>query len=87
MEGVNSNMIYLIHCKNFCKYHNIPQPNTTIKKKIFLYCQAQLDMSVDHIFLVGFLASINFNALYLTQRHRHSAEKLRILGLLLSSSN
>jgi hypothetical protein len=23
MEGVNSSMIYLIYCKNFCKYHNL----------------------------------------------------------------
>jgi hypothetical protein len=22
--GVNSNMIYLIYCKNFCKCHNVP---------------------------------------------------------------
>jgi hypothetical protein len=22
MEGVNSAMIYLIYCKNFCKWHN-----------------------------------------------------------------
>jgi hypothetical protein len=27
MEGVNSTMIYLLYCKNFCKCH------TTIKKK------------------------------------------------------
>jgi hypothetical protein len=33
MEGVNSNMIYLIHCKNFCKCHNVPPSSTTIKKK------------------------------------------------------
>jgi hypothetical protein len=25
-------MIYLIYCKNFCKYHNVPPPSTTIKK-------------------------------------------------------
>jgi hypothetical protein len=24
MEGVNSTMIYLIYCKNFCKSQNIP---------------------------------------------------------------
>jgi hypothetical protein len=22
VEGVNLSMIYLIHCKKFCKYHN-----------------------------------------------------------------
>jgi hypothetical protein len=29
--GVNSSMIYLMHCKNFCKSHNVPPPSTTIK--------------------------------------------------------
>jgi hypothetical protein len=29
--GVNSNMIYLIYCKNFCKCLNVPPPSTTIK--------------------------------------------------------
>jgi hypothetical protein len=24
--GMNSSMMYLIHCKNFCKCHNAPQP-------------------------------------------------------------
>jgi hypothetical protein len=33
MEGVNSSMIYLIYCKNLCKWHHVPPPNTTIKKK------------------------------------------------------
>jgi hypothetical protein len=28
--GVNSNMTYLIHCKNFCKCYNVPPPSTTI---------------------------------------------------------
>jgi hypothetical protein len=30
----NSNMMYLIHCKNLCKCHNVPTPSTTIKIKI-----------------------------------------------------
>jgi hypothetical protein len=30
--GVNLSMIYLIHCKNFYKYHNVPPYNTTIKR-------------------------------------------------------
>jgi hypothetical protein len=30
VEGVNSSMIYLIHCKNFCKCHNVPPTSTTI---------------------------------------------------------
>jgi hypothetical protein len=32
--GLNSSMIYLIYCKNFCKCHNVPQPSTIIKKKL-----------------------------------------------------
>jgi hypothetical protein len=32
MEGVNSSVIYLIHCKNFCKCDNVPPTNTIIKK-------------------------------------------------------
>jgi hypothetical protein len=31
--GGNSSMIYLIHCKNFCKCYNVPPLSTTIKKK------------------------------------------------------
>jgi hypothetical protein len=30
--GVNSSMIYFIHCKNLYKYHNLTPPSTTIKK-------------------------------------------------------
>jgi hypothetical protein len=29
----NSSMIYFIHCKNFCKFYNVPPSSTTIKKK------------------------------------------------------
>jgi hypothetical protein len=29
-EGVKSSMIYLIYCKNFCKYHNVLQQNNKI---------------------------------------------------------
>jgi hypothetical protein len=33
VEGVvNSSPVYLLHCKNFCKYHNIPPPSTTMKR-------------------------------------------------------
>jgi hypothetical protein len=31
-RGVNSSMIYLIHCKNLCKCYSVPPPSTTIKK-------------------------------------------------------
>jgi hypothetical protein len=30
---VNSSMIYLRYCKNFCKCHNVPQHNSKKKKK------------------------------------------------------
>jgi hypothetical protein len=30
--GVNSSMIYLIHCKNLCKCYNVPPPCAKIKK-------------------------------------------------------
>jgi hypothetical protein len=33
---VNSSMIYLIYCKNFCKCHNVPPPSTTMKKNVQL---------------------------------------------------
>jgi hypothetical protein len=26
VEGMNSSMIYLMHCKNFCKSHHVPHP-------------------------------------------------------------
>jgi hypothetical protein len=32
VEGVNSSMIDLIYSKTLCKYHNVHQPNTTIKQ-------------------------------------------------------
>jgi hypothetical protein len=33
VEGVNSSMLYLIHCKNFYKCHNVPPPSTKIKER------------------------------------------------------
>jgi hypothetical protein len=30
-QEVNSCKMYLIHCKNLCKCHNVPAPSTTIK--------------------------------------------------------
>jgi hypothetical protein len=32
-QEVNSNMIYLIHCKKLCKCYSIPPPSMTNKKK------------------------------------------------------
>jgi hypothetical protein len=39
VEGVNSNMIYLVHCKNLskCKCHNVLPPSTSIKEKKELF--------------------------------------------------
>jgi hypothetical protein len=34
VEGVNSCMMYLIHCKNLCKCYNVSTPSMTIKKLI-----------------------------------------------------
>jgi hypothetical protein len=31
VEGVNSNMMYLIYCKNLCKCHNVPHLRARIK--------------------------------------------------------
>jgi hypothetical protein len=33
VEGVNANMIYLIHGKNLCKCYNVPPPSTTVIKR------------------------------------------------------
>jgi hypothetical protein len=33
VEGVNSNMICLIHYKNLCKCYNVAPPSETIKNK------------------------------------------------------
>jgi hypothetical protein len=30
VERVNSSIIYLIYCRNFCKCHNVPPPSTII---------------------------------------------------------
>jgi hypothetical protein len=32
MERVKSGIMYLIYCKTFCKCHNVPPPNTSMKK-------------------------------------------------------
>jgi hypothetical protein len=32
VKEMNSSMVYLIHCKNFCKGYYIPPPSTTIKR-------------------------------------------------------
>jgi hypothetical protein len=45
VEMVNSGMIYMIHCKTFCKYHNEIPPSTAIKKKkkkVKIWCRQTL---------------------------------------------
>jgi hypothetical protein len=32
-RGANSSMLYLMHCKNLCKWHNVPPPSTTLRGK------------------------------------------------------
>jgi hypothetical protein len=34
VEGVNSSVIYLIHCKNLCKCYNVPPQYNNNKKSI-----------------------------------------------------
>jgi hypothetical protein len=33
VEGVNSSVVYLIHCKNPCKCHNIPPTHHSNKEE------------------------------------------------------
>jgi hypothetical protein len=33
VESVDSSVINLIHCKNLCKFYNVPPPSTTINNK------------------------------------------------------
>jgi hypothetical protein len=34
--GMNSSMMYLVHCKNFYKCHNVPPPSTRINKNKYI---------------------------------------------------
>jgi hypothetical protein len=34
VKRVNSHMIYLIYCKNFCKCHSVPSNSTAIKTEV-----------------------------------------------------
>jgi hypothetical protein len=43
MEGVNSNTIYLIHCKNLYKCCNVPTLSITIINKKFLKRKLKTD--------------------------------------------
>jgi hypothetical protein len=36
VERVNSSMIYLVYCMNFCKCHNVPPHTSTTIKKILV---------------------------------------------------
>jgi hypothetical protein len=43
VEGINLIMIYLIHCENFCKCHDISPPSTIIKGKKLSKVEPQLN--------------------------------------------
>jgi hypothetical protein len=57
VEGVNSNMIYSIHCKNLCKCHNVPPVSTTIKEKN----KDAIDMRSLYILRLNALGNNNLN--------------------------
>jgi hypothetical protein len=46
VDGVNSSMIYLMHCKKLCKSYNVPLPSIRIiknfKKKRYIHAQDSL---------------------------------------------
>jgi hypothetical protein len=49
VKGMNSNIIYLINCKNFCKCHNVSPLSTIIQIKIKYYqknllCEIKYDI-------------------------------------------
>jgi hypothetical protein len=54
-EWVNSSMIYLIHCKNFYKCHDVPPASTTIKKlNKILWLTNDLPIKTYHSYIIQF---------------------------------
>jgi hypothetical protein len=49
VEGVNSSMIYVVHCKTFYKCYSVPPPSTTVKKKVQM-CFSLLIISKINVF-------------------------------------
>jgi hypothetical protein len=43
---VNSSMMYLVHCKNLCKCHNVPSPSTIKGKKFLKVPYSQLSIII-----------------------------------------
>jgi hypothetical protein len=39
VKEINSSMIHLLYCKNFCKCHNVPPPSTILKNMKNKICQ------------------------------------------------
>jgi hypothetical protein len=70
-EKANSCMIYLIHCKNLWKFHNVPPPITTIKEKI----KFKKETSKHHNRNLGWIESV-----------KHQISHLRVQGSLLCSN-
>jgi hypothetical protein len=62
VEGVNSTIMYLICCKNFCKYHNVPpaqlkkktynEKNTTAYLISLTWCFKMINFSLEFCFNV-----------------------------------
>jgi hypothetical protein len=84
VKGVNSSMIYLIHYKNLCKRHNVPQSSTTIKEKktqdklmLTLHIRGKTTASLKHLdfyYINYFRASIfTLGRVMLVTPHRRSA--------------
>jgi hypothetical protein len=46
VAGVNSDVLYMIYCKNFYRYHDVPPPSKTIKKEKKLRTKHHFDISV-----------------------------------------
>jgi hypothetical protein len=62
VEGVNSSMIYLMHCKNLCKCYNVPPPSTTIKKKKVIwynYKRKRKEFPKCHFYRKGKMYNLN----------------------------
>jgi hypothetical protein len=55
VDRVNSSVIYLLYCNNFCKCYNVPPLNTTLKEKIkvistFKKCSTHPPMYLEKVF-------------------------------------
>jgi hypothetical protein len=59
VEGVNSSMIYLIHCKNLCKCHIVLSTSTIRKKKkAYAYTQKMAEEELSAYSVLHFLSPV-----------------------------